>query len=415
MASPELLKPVDAETILVCGFGSGMERSVPQIVSMGYQVVAVKDGDTTELEALGVHVVHADPCNAEEVLRRLQNERLTRFAGVLSLGQDNPETISALAKAMQCRRIPRKVAHRCTRKDLRLQCLRNAGLNTPTYQLAHTASEAMAALVSVGLPAIVKPVDGTSSRGVALVCELAQAGEVVSQAFHCSLTGAILVEKYLEGTEHTVTAFCVNGRFQICGFADRAYDGKFRFFPHVFESGDTLPSELPIELQERVCCEVRRAVDALELDPAFINTDVLVTSEGHVYLLEVTARLTGARIATEVMRLSSGVDPLPNIVRLAVGAPLEWEELRPTRIVPVVQRFLPCTGGVVEYIAEIEVPPGVHDLFWCRPLEQGLRLPHYRSADDMIAGAIACGATVAHADATARSALASLPLRIRNP
>jgi len=183
---------MEVHTLLICGFGSGMERSVPQILAMGHDVIAVTDGDARQLESCGACVVRANPCDADAVLRELRSLGTPAICGVLSLGNDNPETISELALALGCRALSPKVAKRCTRKDLRFRCLRAAGLRTPIYQVAHSYAEAIAALELIGMPAIVKPVDGTASRGVSLVRDRVSAAPCLQEAFSRSRGGSTI-------------------------------------------------------------------------------------------------------------------------------------------------------------------------------------------------------------------------------
>jgi biotin carboxylase len=396
-----------------------MERSMAQVRAMGYALVVVTDGDTSRLSMEGVQVLQANPGDAQGILQRLRERAEIGggvpfgIAGVLSLGYDNPETVAELAEALGCAGLPLPIARRCNRKDLRLRHLQACGLYTPFFHVASTCGEALdglAGLLAQGAPAMVKPVDATASRGVLLVREMSEAADRVQQAFAHSRSGRVVVESFLEGSEHTVVGFLAEGHFAISGFADRAYHQKWRFEPHVFESGDTLPTALAPAMKQEVCRVVERGVRALELDAAFFNTDVLVTPSGQVVLLEVTPRLTGARIATEVMRLATGVDPLPNVVRLATGQPLRWDELQPTRSRCVVQRFRPCEAGVVDTVAPLQVPPLLYDVFWCRSLSSGMVLPPYRSADDVLAGVIAEGDSLEEAERVAEAALRHLPI-----
>lgn len=402
--------------LLVAGIGAGMDRSLARIAEMGVELVVVTDRATERVRRAAARVVLADPADPEGVVAAVERAGVDAVDGVLSLGFDNPPAVARLCRRFGCRGLDEEVALDCTHKDRRLRILAAAGLRTPRHAVAGDAREALAALRSVGLPAVVKPTDGTGSLGVAKVAAMEAAPAAVGAALRASRSGRVVIEEFLAGTEHTVTGFSVGGRVAVTGFSDRDYRNKEAFPPHFFEAGDTVPTALPAERVRRVEEVVRRGVRALRLEPAFFNTDVLVTEEGEVVLIEVTGRLTGARIATEVVPLATGVDPLPNAVRLALGWPLRPAELRPVRARAVVQRYLPCTGGVVEWVgdlAAVERPAGVYDLFWGVEPRVGAALPRYRSGEDVLAGAIAEADTVAGAEEAAARALAALPLRVR--
>jgi biotin carboxylase len=86
-------------------------------------------------------------------------------------------------------------------------------------------------------------------------------------------------------------------------------------------------------------------VKALALDPAAFSADILVTVAGEVVVLEVAGRLAGARFGTELVPLSTGVNVLPNAVRLALGEGLRPAEFTLVCSRAVVLRYLPAEGG----------------------------------------------------------------------
>ncbi|MDK9495905.1 ATP-grasp domain-containing protein [Streptomyces katrae] len=406
------------DRLLVCGLGSGMDRSLGELRSPRRELVVVTERPTDRVRAAADVLLECDPNDAVAVLAELSAAGIDRIDGVFSLGADNPPVISTLARYLGCPGLPLETALNCTFKDRRLAILRKAGLDLPRYATAESVGEAVRAVEDIGLPAVIKPSDQTGSLGVMKVESADRVRELAQEALLLSPGGRIVIEEFLEGTEHTLAAFMVDGKLHRFGFADREYGRKEEFAPHFFEGGDTLPSVLNEEQIEEVTDTVRRGARALRLDPAVINTDILRTRDGRVVLLEITCRITGARIATEVMRLATGVDPLPNVVRLALGQPLDLDELTPRQSRAVVQRFVPADGGVVEWVGDprhVARRAGVHDLFWGMDLEPGTELPAYRGGADVLAGVIAHAEAPAEAEAIAERTLRALPLRLRAP
>ncbi|GAA3271781.1 ATP-grasp domain-containing protein [Streptomyces lavendulae] len=402
------------DRLLVCGLGSGMDHSLAGLRSPRWELVVVTDRPTDRARAAADVLLDCDPDDAAAVLARLSAAGLDRIDGVFSLGADNPPVISTLARHFGCPGLPLETALDCTLKDRRLRILRAAGLDLPRFAVAEGVGEAVRAAADIGLPVVVKPCDRTGSLGVLKAESAGQVRALAEEALRLSPGGRIVVEEFLEGTEHTLAAFMTDGELYRFGFADREYGNKERFAPHFFEGGDTLPSRLTDEQIDEVTDAVRRGARALRLDPAVINTDILRTHDGRVILLEITCRITGARIATEVMRLATGVDPLPNLVRLALGRPLEPAELVPRHSRAVVQRFVPADGGVVEWVGDprdIARRSGVHDVFWGLELKPGTVVPPYRGGADVLGGVIAHAARPAEAEAIAERTLRALPVR----
>nr|WP_282549663.1 ATP-grasp domain-containing protein [Streptomyces rochei] len=406
------------ERLLVCGLGSGMDRSLAELRSTRRELVVVTDTPTERAREAADVLLVCDPADGTAVLAELSAAGIDRLDGVFSLGADNPPAVSVVAHRFGCPGLPLETALDCTLKDRRLAILRKAGLALPRFAAAESVAEALRAVAEVGLPAVIKPSDQTGSLGVVKVDSPGAVRELAAEALRLSPVGRIVVEEFLEGTEHTLAAFMVDGELHRFGFADREYGRKEEFAPYFFEGGDTLPSRLTGEQIEEVTDTVRRGALALRLDPAVINTDILRTRDGRVVLLEITCRITGARIATEVMRLATGVDPLPNVVRLALGRPLDLSELRPTRDGAAVQRFLPADGGLVEWVGDprdVARRAGVHDVFWGIELAPGTVVPPYRGGADVLAGVIAYAGDTAEAEAIAERTLRALPLRFKAP
>jgi len=401
------------ETLLVCGFGSGMDRSLAEVRAMGVRLLVLTDEPTPLVVQNADLLILADPADQESALAAARTAGVTELTGVVSLGCDNPPVVARLAERYGCPGISEQAAADCTDKTRRIRIFARAGLPVARHQAAADLPGALAALRHTGLPAVVKPVDRTGSIGVARIDEEAGAPALIQAALAASRNGQVLVEEYLTGTEHTVAGLVSRGRFTVSGFSDREYR-KTEFGPHFFEEGDTMPTALPRQTAAKVVSTLAEGIEALGLTDAVINSDILVTSDGRVFLLEVTARLTGARIATEVMPLGTGARLLPNVIRQALGRPLELSELQPRWNRAVVQRFLPATAGIVQEVGELPqvTDPSVHDLFWCGEMRLGAVLPGLGHGCDALAGTIVTGRTPQQADEAARALLARLPVRI---
>ncbi|MER5358419.1 ATP-grasp domain-containing protein [Streptomyces sp. NPDC002785] len=404
-----------AERLLVCGIGSGMDRSLAAVKKMGLELVVITDRPTERVTRAADQVLVADPGRHDAVRRAVSAAGLRDVDGVLSLGYDNPPVVARLARRFGCPGVDEETALDCHLKDRRLAVLERAELPVPRNRTADDLSGALGALADIGLPAVVKPRDLSGSAGVAKLDTLSTAPQRIREALRLSRTGRIVIEEFLEGTEHTVAGLVAGGTFHVTGFADREYGRKEEFAPHFFEGGDTMPSALAPDTVKDIVDTVRAGARALGLRDAVVNTDVLRTPDGRTHLLEITCRMTGARIATEIMPLGTGVDPLPNAVRLALGRPIVLEELVPGAGQAVVQRFLPAHGGTVDWVGDlagVQTPAQVYDLFWGCELRVGTTLPPYTGGADPLAGVIVTGTDAVRAQAMAYEVLDRLPLKL---
>jgi len=409
MTSPQLV---------VCGIGSGMDRSLLTIRNMGYSPVVLTDQVTPTVRQLAEKIIEVYPRNLDAVLERMTDVTLRDPAGVLSLGYENPPVISGLAEKLGTPGLPSEVALNCTNKGRRIAILDSRGIRVPRYRAAGNTPLALAALEEIGRPAVVKPVDLTSSLGVARIgpdTTDSAIRKLIQYALHLSPSSRVLIEEYLEGTEHTVEGVRDHGVVHITGVSDRNYSEKHRFAPFFFDNGDTLPSTLDSLSLSHVIDECVRAAGELELDPAVFSCDVLRTHSGEVVILEVAGRMAGSRFGTEIVPLSTGIDVLPSAVRMSVGERVREDEVTPLRNRAVVLRYLAIGGGLVTEVSKLPSPAtmGVYDLFWENRPTVGKKLPQPRSAKDIVAGAIADAESLAEAERLAASALASIRITVK--
>jgi len=400
--------------LLVCGVGAGMERSLAEIHEADLRTTVVTSEPAAAAAAGAGQVVHAYPRDLRAVRAALADVDLGRVDGVLSLGYENPPVVAALTAELGGHGISPDVARACTIKDERIRLLEAAGVRVPRFRTAASHADGVRAVAELGCPAVVKPVDLTSSIGVRHVRSSAEADEAVQAALAVSPAGRVVVEEYLEGTEHTVEGLHQHGRFVVTGLSDRNYSEKHRFPPHFFENGDTLPSRLAPDVRAAVLAACRRAVEALELDPAVWHCDVLVTVGGEVVLLEVAGRMSGARFGTELVPLSTGVGLLADAVRIALGETVATTPEPPLLGRPVLLRYLPAPAGRVVAVGELpDVRDDwrVYDLFWeQRPVVGEVRHP-FRSGKDVMAGVITTAATVEAAEQAAAEVLSAIDVR----
>lgn len=404
-----------ARHLVICGIGSGMDRSLRMIRDMGFRLTVITDTVTPTVREAADLVVPAYPRDSAKVKAAVAEAGVRGADGVLSLGYENPPVIAELTARLGGYGIDLQAALNCTRKDRRIGILRRAGVRVPRHMVADDVSGAFAGLEKLGYPAVVKPVDLTSSLGVCKIDGSAGTVGLVEQALRMSPAGRVMVEEFLVGTEHTVEGACQDGQVHITGFSDRNYTEKELFAPYFFENGDTLPSALDPDVQAEIIAVVASGIAALALDPAIFSCDVLLTTTGEIVLLEVAGRMAGSRFGTEIVPLSTGVNVLPSAVRLAVGERLRADELTPCSAHPVVLRYRPAIPGVVASVGElstVSLDPSVYDLFWETRPRVGDRLDRYRSGKDLIAGVIVTDGSIASAEEVARRTLDRLPIVI---
>ncbi|HVL52888.1 MAG TPA: acetate--CoA ligase family protein, partial [Vitreimonas sp.] len=100
-------------------------------------------------------------------------------------------------------------------KDEAAAALERAGLPTPRWRLAASASEAVAHGEALGYPVVIKPVDGHHGRGVTLdITDEDGAAEAFARAVASSRRGQAIVERQVSGRDHRLLV--IGGRLVAC-------------------------------------------------------------------------------------------------------------------------------------------------------------------------------------------------------
>ncbi|MBM4359905.1 MAG: cyanophycin synthetase, partial [Deltaproteobacteria bacterium] len=129
-------------------------------------------------------------------------------------------------------------------KDLTASLLARAGLPTPRHERAYDADEAIEAAERLGYPVVVKPMDLSHGRGVALnLVDRAGVREAFEKAYE--LSSYVLVEEFFQGNDHRVLVI-----------GDRVVAVSERVPGHVVGDGRSTIAELV----ERVNADPRRGV-----------------------------------------------------------------------------------------------------------------------------------------------------------
>lgn len=180
-------------------------------------------------------------------------------------------------------------------KVLAKECLKNSGIKTPRgveLGISDDISERLFAIFEkFPLPAVVKPASSGSSLGVTFAQSFDDIERGVRKAFLYS--PRVLVEEYIHGTEGTVGI--------IENFRDEAlytlapieiiptespifdYDGKYKGRAMQFSPSRFLKSD-----NARVEATAKAVHRALGLRH-YSRTDLIITPEGQIYVLEVNA------------------------------------------------------------------------------------------------------------------------------
>ena len=402
--------PREGRLALVESNTSGTGRLfVRAAASLGLRplLLAADPGKWGAMADEGAQVVRADTSDVDAILPVLRG--MGPVAGVASSSEYFVAAAAEAAARLGCPGPSADAVRACRDKETQRIRLAAAGVGIPAFEGADTVDEAGRAAARVGLPAVLKPVEGSGSVGVRLCADAAEvrAHAAALLAARTNERGMpvrprILVEARVDGPEFSVELF--GGR--VIGITAKHVSPP----PWFVETGHDFPAPLPAAESEAVRRCAVDAARALGLGWGALHVELRLSAHGPV-IVEVNPRLAGGFIP-RVVCLATGIDLVEAAVRAAVGDPVS---LAPTADRAASIRFvLPPRGGVlagVEGMDRAASVPGVADARLYRALGDEVR----RAGDfrDRMGHVIAVAATPAAARAAAEDALRHVRVRLR--
>ena len=344
-----------------------------------------------------------DIAGAVVAARAVSEKRKIR--GVFTVGADVEVTVAAVAEALGLPGVSVEVARYCNDKRLTHQRLDLVGfIDKPRYALVFGPEDLRAATELTGFPCVVKPVDNCASRGVQRVDrpEDLAAAYRLAIGFNLDESAGVLVEECLLGTKHTVEMVVYKNRWHLLSIIDTHY-----ISPRWPCETGLNTTELDLDDQAHLYAFATHVARAIGIDLGAHKVDVNRDECGNIKLIEITARLSGGFHCQCASPLAFGSNDIRAALKLAIGLPLDLEDIRHRHergaavraVFPEPGRITGITG-----VADALDLPGVHQIFiWKQP---GDMVGPYLNSADRCAFVIADGETTREAIANAERGVA---------
>ena len=201
------------------------------------------------------------------------------------------------------------------------QFLADNGFNVPNARGYNEADDALMDIDFFNWPVIVKPVDSAGSKGVTRVDDPADLPAAIAHALDCSPSRHYIIEDFLEkaGPSMGDECFVVDGKLLYNAFYDQFFDNE-AVNPYA-PSGEFWPSAMSQEHEQEFKRDLQRLFDLLHITTGMFNVECRVCTDGKAYLMEVSPRAGGNRLA-EILNYAADVDIIDAEVCASVGLPL---------------------------------------------------------------------------------------------
>ncbi|MGW6394917.1 ATP-grasp domain-containing protein [Streptomyces sp. NPDC055103] len=277
------------------------------------------------------------------------------FTAVMTLVEQATELVGRINDMLGLGGTSFEVAQRFHDKLRMREWLHQAGFESVGCAEVSSAQDVRDFAERYGFPVIVKPLDGTASRGIAVIHDPAE-----TDAAWAELTGLrgradlpmatfypvdrFIAEEYIDGVEYSAESFSFDGEHVVVSITDKFHDG-------CVEMGHALPAILTEEAETTIVDHVVGFLTAMGLKDGVGHTEIKLSSKGP-RVIEGHDRVAGDRLL-DFMAVTHGFD----MERYASGWPLRRLPAltgRPEPVLGSVTKWVNGLPGIVESIEGVE-------------------------------------------------------------
>lgn len=292
----------------------------------------------------------ASTYDAQETLEKvIEFTREKRIDGVMTLASDVPMTVAMVSDKLNLPGVAIETARISSNKLFQLEAFQKNNVPVPPYREIVSVSQLKEMIVEWGFPVIVKPPDNRGSRGVLRITPDTDIEWAFRMSLSQSNTGSIIVQPFIPGRQISSESLVVNGRCYTAMFSSRNYEFLDRYAPYIIENGGGLPATLT-EIESHQLDEViQRVADALHIENGPLKGDLVMTDEGPM-VLEATARMGGGYAVSHSIPLTTGINLVEQVIRMALGETIDREQLISKKIQTAALRFFFPAPGLIKAI-----------------------------------------------------------------
>lgn len=287
---------------------------------MGYKthVFAWAVGDVGEVEADVFYPISI--VNKEEVLKKCLE---IGICGICSIASDLASiTVNYVANHMGLTANSMEATMKSTNKYLMRKTFEINGDPSPRSIVIDRNTNYYS--LDIDFPAIVKPTDRSGSRGIYKVSSFDEVENAVKASMDESFEKKALIEEFVEGQEYSVEYISHGGRHNFLAMTLKYTTGA----PHFIETAHLQPASVDSDTVDKVKEIVEHALDSLGITDGASHSELKISSEGGIKIIEIGGRMGGDCIGSDLVHYSTGIDFVKAVIQVACG---EAPDLKPDR------------------------------------------------------------------------------------
>ena len=218
--------------------------------------------------------------------------------------------------------------------------------NVPTIQ-QYSASD-----TDIQFPIIIKPVDGSGSRGLHICHNQEELQDAIAASKKSSKQGEVIIERYMTGREVTIFWTFVDGKYYLSAIGNRHVKQNQGENVIPLPVGYTFPSVVIPKYQSEVEDHAKQMFSELGIRNGMMFMQCKV-EDGTCYVYDIGYRLTGS-MEYKILEVVSGYNPLKMLINFALTGEMTNEDIstkvNPATMSPCYNVSCLCAPGTIAEI-----------------------------------------------------------------
>ncbi len=196
--------------------------------------------------------------------------------------------------------------------------------------------------LQLSYPLIVKPTDRSGSRGICKLESKEDLNKACEKAINESFENKALIEEYVKGQEYSVEYISYKGKHHFLSLTYKYTTGA----PYYIEIGHMEPALIDNALLKKVKNIVEHALDTLEIKNGASHTEIKISENNTINIIEIGARMGGDCIGSHLVKYSTGYDFLKMVIDVACGKAPDYKKV--CSPIKVESRFILTYDDMIE-------------------------------------------------------------------
>lgn len=305
------------EKLIIIGANEFQKKLIDKAREMGYEthVFAWEEGAIAKNSCDFFY-----PISIRDIDAILNHAKTIRPIGVCSIGSDLANiTVNTIAKELNLIGNSLDCILVTTNKFEMRKRLQSENLPCPAFQLVNKANDFSP--YNINLPAIVKPVDRSGSRGIYKTNSVKETIKAINLSKDISFSGEVLVEEFIDGEEFSVEFISQYGKHYFIQITKKYTTGS----PNFIERAHMAPAEgITPEIQKKIIETIEKSLSALNVTNGASHSEIKITSSGEIKIIEIASRMGGDYIGSDMVPITTGFDFVKNIIQVSINQPIKF-------------------------------------------------------------------------------------------